>query len=179
LGVKRLNIQFAARGQSAGWISRGALAAAILVFAVSLWHYTSTRNEFERLDTDVRELSSTIANQRAAPTMPVGPAISPDRILAINGAIGQINLPWAELFQVFEANKPDTVALIAFEPDGKKRTIVVQAESRIAEDMIAFVERLRRVPFFEEAYLTKHELRAQDPNRPYRFTLDLRWRENT
>ena len=43
--------------------------------------------------------------------------------------------------------------------------------------MIAFAERLKRTPMFEEAVLAKHEIREQDPNRPYRFTVELRWRE--
>ena len=175
--MKPFDIQFAQGERSTGWLGRGALAAGLLVFGASLWNYASTRNEYERLDAEIRAMAPSGAQRRAMPVARKAPPITEGRILAINGVIGQMNLPWAQLFDAFEANKPPTVALIAFEPDGKKRTIVVQAESRIAEDMLAFVDRLRRVPFFEEAYLTKHELRDQDPNRPYRFSLELRWRE--
>jgi hypothetical protein len=43
--------------------------------------------------------------------------------------------------------------------------------------MIDFVERLRAVPLFEEAFLVKHERRDQDAAHPYRFALEVRWKE--
>jgi hypothetical protein len=136
------------------------------------------RAALERLEADLGEAAANVARRTTVPSVRAAIAIPNTQINAINGAIGQLNLPWTELFQAFEAAKPDTVALISLEPDGRKRTLVVQAETQSPDQMIAFAERLKRLPMIEEAFLIKHEIRDQDPNRPYRFTLELRWREN-
>jgi hypothetical protein len=178
MAIQPLAIQFAARRSSIGWPSLLALAIAALCLCGSLWNYGVARAELEGIEDNIGAATASVERRKAVPNARPAVTIPDSQILAINAAIGQLNLPWAELFQAFEAAKPDTVALIALEPDGKKRALIVQAEARNPEQMIAFAERLKQLPMFEEAFLTKHEIREQDPNRPYRFTLDLRWRED-
>jgi len=49
------------------------------------------------------------------------------------------------------------------------------AESKDSAHMLDFVRQLRSEPFFGSVVLTSHQINAQDPNRPLRFELNLRW----
>ncbi len=175
--MKRLDIQFANRATSAGWLKRLALAAGIVGLAASLWTHVVARLELQRVSKDLAEVGAALTQRQAAAGARPPESIPATQIYAINTAIAQLNLPWTELFAALEAAQSPAIALVALEPDAKKRSVVVQAEAKTSQQMIAFAERLKQTPLFEEAILAKHEIREQDPNRPYRFTVELRWRE--
>ena len=175
--MKPLDIEFAGRAKSASWRSLAALALGGSALAASFCHYSVLHGEVLRAQTEVREASTRVRELSGASSAGAAP-VAADKIRALNTAIGQLNLPWAELFHAFEVAKPDNVALISFEPNGKNRTIVVQAESRTPEHMIEFVGRLKAVAIFEDALLTKHEVRTQDANLPFRFVVELRWKSD-
>jgi len=103
-------------------------------------------------------------------------SMSEAQVDAINNAIVQLNLPWQALFESLEKVKPQNIALLGLEPDGKKRVLRILAETRQAEDMLDFVRLLRQQPQFADATLIKHEIYAQDPNRPLRFAIEATWK---
>lgn len=175
--MKRIEIQFAKRASSVSRIHVGAVALGVLAMAFSVAQFTQTRTQLARADAELREVAAKIEQRRGSPPTRNAVAIPEDKIRAINAAITKLNLPWSEVFAALESSKPNTVALLSLQPEGKNRTLLVEAESKTPEHMLAFVKRLRAEPMFEDAFLTKHELREQDPNRPYRFALELRWRE--
>jgi Tfp pilus assembly protein PilN len=72
---------------------------------------------------------------------------------------------------------PTSVALLALEPDAKRRVLRITAEARSSDDMLAYVERLQDEDWFSGVALTRHEINEQDPNRPIRFQLDAEWRQ--
>ncbi len=178
MAIKPLAIQFAPRRRAPGWAALLALIVTGAALGASVWSYSMARAELEQVEAAVTEAAARVERRNAVTAERPAVTIPDGQVNAINAAIAQLNLPWAELFQAFEAAKPATVALVALEPDGRKRALIVQAEAQNPDQMIGFAERLKRLPMFEEAFLTKHEIREQDPNRPYRFTLELRWREN-
>jgi hypothetical protein len=153
------------------------LALGVAVLAASIVQFTYMRTSIENVTAELLQWTARLERRKAAPPVNAAASVPANKVRAINDAITKLNLPWDKLFAVFEASKPDTVALLSLEPDGKKHTLVVQAESKTPEHMIMFAERLRREPMFEEAFLTKHEVREQDVNRPYRFALELHWRD--
>jgi hypothetical protein len=53
----------------------------------------------------------------------------------------------------------------------------VHAETLTARAMIDFVDRLSAMPAFTEAVLVKHERREQDAGQPYRFAVEVHWKE--
>jgi hypothetical protein len=54
----------------------------------------------------------------------------------VNGAILQLNLPWRELQDAVLAATPRTVALVAMEPDPRKRILKITAETKTSDDMV-------------------------------------------
>jgi Tfp pilus assembly protein PilN len=108
----------------------------------------------------------------AAPVPAAGPAISAAQAAAVNGAVLQLNLPWRALHDAIGAATPRSIALLALEPDARKRTMRITAEAKTSDDMIAYVEQLKQQELFAAVVLTRHEINDQDPNKPIRFQLD-------
>jgi hypothetical protein len=96
---------------------------------------------------------------------------------AVNKAIEQLNLPWRDLFNAIESATPATIALLAIEPDAKKHVLKATAEVKASDDMVGYVEQLKKQGLFSNVLLTKHEINAQDPNKPIRFQLEAEWIE--
>ncbi len=101
--------------------------------------------------------------------------ISAQQAGAVNAAVLQLNLPWRALHDAIGAATPPSIALLALEPDPKKRVIKVTAEAKNADDMIAYVEQLKRQELFAGVTLTRHEIGEQIPDSPIRFQLEAEW----
>ncbi len=110
--------------------------------------------------------------------MPVAlaqPRIPEAQAAAVNAAVLQLNLPWRALHDAIGEATPATIGLLALEPDPRKRSIRITAEAKSSDDMIAYVELLKRQELFAGVTLARHEINEQDPNRPIRFQLDAEW----
>ncbi len=127
------------------------------------------------------EVDAQLAALRARAGAPVVAVVAPrvlvgeQEALAVNAAIAQLNLPWRALHDAVRAGTPPNVALLALEPDAKKRVLRITAEARTSEDMLAYVAALGREEWFGSVTLVRHEVLEQDPNRPLRFQLDAGW----
>lgn len=115
---------------------------------------------------------------RAAASKPA--PIPEARLSAVNNAIAQLNLPWTDGLNAIEAATPPHIALLSIEPDAKKQSIKLIAEADGSQAMVAYIEALKKEPFFTSALLAGHEINEQDQNRPLRFQLhmqfDAQWR---
>ncbi len=115
--------------------------------------------------------------QKARRGTPARPLVIPEaRALRINAAIQQLNLPWSDVFDAIEDATPKNIALVSIEPDAKKQTIKGQAEALTSDDMIEYVERLKKQSLFVNVLLLKHEVNQQDPYKPYRFDFEAQWK---
>lgn len=131
---------------------------------------------------DQHELEALRAALEARRALPVQVAAAPPRIVvpeqqanAVNDAIMQLNLPWRELYEAVRAATPDSVALLALEPDAKRRSLRVTAEARSSDDMFAYVGQMQAQEWFSTVVLTRHEIVEQDPNKPVRFQISAQW----
>lgn len=102
-------------------------------------------------------------------------AVPPQQAQAVNAAIMQLNLPWRELHDAVAAATPASVALLALEPDAKRRSLRLSAEARGTDDMFAYVGKLQQQAWFTAVELVRHEVVEQDPNRPVRFQIQAQW----
>jgi hypothetical protein len=173
--VRAPDVQFAARARAPRMLGIALLLVGVLAAAASAWQYTAAARELERVEAQIGAARGSAERRRTPPTA-VAPPIAVQKIDAINDAIARLNIPWNALFGVFEADAAMDVALLALQPEARKRTLVVRAEAANPRAMIAFVERLRAAPAFEDAVLVKHERREQDAGQPYRFSVEVRWR---
>ena len=111
----------------------------------------------------------------ARATGPV-PALTEEQAAAINAAIMQLNLPWRALRDAVDEGTPETVALLALEPDARRHTLRITAEAGDADGMVGYVEQLKRQPMFTDVSIVRHEVVEGDGSRPIRFTLEALWR---
>jgi hypothetical protein len=169
-------IQFAARMSPRRVLGIALSTLGLIAVVVCLWLYMSASRELERIESDIRSATSAAERRKASATR-AAPSIPEPKINAINNAIARLNVPWNQLFAAFEADRPKEVALLALLPEPRKRVLIVQAETLTTRAMIDFVDRLRAMPAFTEAVLVKHERREQDAGQPYRFAVEVHWKD--
>jgi len=136
------------------------------------WRLMEQKREREH---QLQHLRERVAAISARPVEVAHVAIPEAQASFVNGAILQLNLPWRELQDAVLAATPRTVALIAMEPDPRKRILKVTAETKSSDEMVAYVEALKEQDSFSGVLLTRHEINEQDQNRPLRFQLEATW----
>jgi len=158
----------------------GPLLAALAVCGAALVHALDYREAREEVDA----LQAALRARAGAPPQAVQPAaatrqrpapVSEQQATAVNAAVMQLNLPWRALHDAVRAATPASVALLALEPDARKRVLRITAEARASDDMIAYVGQLQKQAGFGSVNLVRHEIGEQDPNRPIRFQIDAQW----
>jgi len=119
-----------------------------------------------------------VETRAAAPAAAPAPARAPvpeAQAAAVNAAVAQLNLPWRALRDAVQSATPPSIALLALEPDAKRRSLRITAEAKSSDDMIAYVSALKDQEWFGAVVLARHEINDQDPNRPIRFQVDAAW----
>jgi hypothetical protein len=104
-------------------------------------------------------------------------ALTDEQMTSINTAIGQLNLPWSQLFKAIELATPSTVALLELVPDAKNHQIKGIAEAQTPEMMLTYIQKLKEQEFLGNVILTKHEVSEQVPNSALRFEFEAEWLE--
>lgn len=180
--MKRVRIDFAPpslrrtlfRTPRAGW----ALAYLALILCLPLAFCANAYLESQRaLEAELAARNATVAAPPVVVAAPARVTIGAAQAAAVNAAIMQLNLPWRDLHDAVQGATPVTVALLALEPDAKRRVLRITAEARGSDDMLAYVQRLQDTDWFSGVALTRHEINEQDPNRPIRFQIDAEWRQ--
>jgi Tfp pilus assembly protein PilN len=179
--MKRTQIDFAPRtlrrtlfrvpGRSVGLV----IAAAGLCFvALSLFiRYQEEREQLEALQAAIAARSTAM---RPLPVAAQSTFTVPEaQAQAVNDAVMQLNLPWRDLVEAVRAATPNNVALLALEPDAKRRTLRITAETRNSDDMLAYVAKMEEQGWFGAVSLVRHEIAEQEPNRPLRFQISAQW----
>jgi Tfp pilus assembly protein PilN len=177
--MKLVRLDFAPSGLRrallrAPFASRAAALGALALCAVALVQVLDYREAREEVDAQLAALQVRAAAPVTAPVAPRTP-LGEQEALAVNAAIAQLNLPWRALHDAVRAATPPSVALLALEPDARKRVLRITAEAKNSDDMLAYVRLLEREEWFASVTLVRHELLEQDPNRPLRFQLDAGW----
>jgi len=154
------------------------MAVVLSAMAVALlfqWGRLSSTLESER-----EQLASRApAVKQATQTLSKGEI---ERVRAVNIAIRQLNLPVGPLMQAMQPPRDIAVALlgVAFTPGGEKGSdslVKLTAETRSSIDMARYVAFLAERRPFVGAYLVSHEVVETDALKPYRFTVEAKWRE--
>ncbi len=179
--MKRTNIDFAPRTlrralfrvppRFAGLLVPTACLCFVLVS--QLLAYQEEREQLEALQAAVAARANAVRPLPVAaqPTSTVSEA----QAQAVNDAVMQLNLPWRDLVEAVRAATPGNVALLALEPDAKRRTLRITAEAKSSDDMLAYVAKMEEQGWFASSALVRHEIAEQEPNRPLRFQLTAQW----
>ncbi|MFL6671885.1 MAG: PilN domain-containing protein [Massilia sp.] len=179
--MKRVRIDFAPAGlrrtlfrtPRAAWGPAAAGMVLCTLAATAGWRYLQQQQAYQA---QVAALEARANAPAAAPVVLREPAVPEAQASAVNAAILQLNLPWRALRDAVQAATPPAVALLALEPESRKRTLRITAETASSDEMIGYVERLQRQEWFTSVTLARHEINDQDPNHPIRFQVEAQWR---
>jgi hypothetical protein len=105
-------------------------------------------------------------------------SIPNSKIEAISQPIKQLNFPWSDLFDALESATTPAIALIEIDADASKGLLKIQAESETANEMIVFVENMKRETIFFDTYIIKHEILDLSSEKALRFSIETKWRKN-
>lgn len=133
------------------------------------------QNKIDTQDAALRQVKIKLSERSDKLPLPKKTSISDIQAVAVNAAIAQLNLPWRDVFDAVEAATPKTIALLALQPDAKRNLLKGMAEAKTSDDMIGYIEQLKKQEFFTTVLLTKHEINEQDPNKPLRFQFEAQW----
>lgn len=177
--MKRVRLDFAPPSLRRSWYrippaAWGPVVGGIALCGAALAHVLDYREAREELDAQLAALAARAAAPVVVP-VPARASVGEQEAAAVNGAIARLNLPWRALHDAVRAATPPNVALLALEPDAKKRVLRISAEARHSDDMLAYVAALGKGKLFGAVTLVRHEVLEQDPNRPLRFQLDAAW----
>ena len=179
--MTRIDIDFAPPGwrrslhrvPAWAWVT-GALGVALIATAgysgsAALQRQQLREGQLQRAQQRVAQ-----ATQGPAPVAIV--AIAPAQAAAVNAAILQLNLPWRDVQDALASATPPGIALLALEPDARKRVLKITAETTGSDAMVDYIAQLKRQQLFGvRVQLLRHEINELDPNRPLRFQLEARW----
>jgi Tfp pilus assembly protein PilN len=178
--MKPLQIDFAPPGLRRTWhhTGSGARAAAALALllcvaaAVLGWRLMAQqRADQAQLNAALTRAKAPVVLTVSVPSTP----ISEPQAVAVNNAVMQLNLPWRALHDAVGAATPPQIAMLALEPDARRRSVKITAEAKSSDAMIAYVEALKEQELFTAVALTRHEINELDPNKPIRFQLEAEW----
>jgi Tfp pilus assembly protein PilN len=178
--MKRVRIDFAPPSlrrtlfhTRAAWSLAGAALALCAAAGSGGWRYHQHAMAYEA------QLARLHARASAPPVTPVAlrqPPLPEAQANAVNNTILQLNLPWRALHDAVRTATPPAVALLAFEPDARKHTLRITAETRSSDEMVDYVRALQGQEGFSSVTLARHEINDLDPNHPIRFQVDVEWR---
>lgn len=172
--MKRIEIDWIARrGRSrAGWLllAIGLGSAVLSVERHLTWSLAAEQFEARSFN---QVASERAAVRKRAPAR--DQAALQQEVRAANRVIGELNVPWPELFRDLEAASDSTVALLAIQPDSNGRSLRVEGEARDYPAVLGFVRRLEETPAFSEVHAASHQTRVEASYRPIGFALVTRW----
>lgn len=148
-------------------------ACLCFVMLSALLKYQEEREGLEALRAAIAARSTTMRPRLVAaqPAFTIPQA----QAQAVNDAVMQLNLPWRDLVEAVRAATPGNVALLALEPDARRRTLRITAEARDSDDMLAYIAKMEEQGWFQSVALVRHEIAEQEPNRPLRFQISAQW----
>lgn len=162
-----LQVGFAPRPRvaRAAWLL---LAAGIVGVSVSVGEYQVALGRLERAEAEAA------AGARAKTAM--DPRRLDEALVRANAVALELARPWDKAFVALESAEHPGVAVLGVEPDSKRTELRLVAEAPDVMAMLAYIESLRAAPQFARLTLQQHEVRADEPGRPVRFTLVGQWR---
>lgn len=152
------------------------LAVGALMSIWTVLEYGDASDDVARWEsklTDTKRLA-----RRSLPSFAVEEAPSAElaqELKAANVVLDQLAAPWDNLFAEVEAAVIPDVALLGVQPDPRGRVLLLEGEARDLKALLTFLARLEAAPGLVDAHLTRHEIRAADPNRPLTFIIRARW----
>lgn len=172
--MKALDLEFQPKGRAADGVRLALLALALAGLAQVVLDYRGLRlREGDTVQTlhQAQRQQNSVRDGAAAAVPPKA-----EDVQAANAIIGALNVPWGQLLESLEARAGNDIALLAIEPDVKKKTVRITGEARNLAALPDYVDVLAEQKLLQDVVLIEHQVQAQDPQRPVHFVIQASWR---
>lgn len=174
--MQPLVLDFRRRYRRVPWTGLLVLALAATAVVGSGFHYVDANEQLAAAEARMKASERSSRRQQAAMR---GTATDLQKVALeikrANEVIGQINLPWEELFKAVETSDKKQVALLSIEPDPQKQHVKVTAEARNLAAMLAYARSLEQQQLLTDIFLQSHQVQQQDAEKPVRFVFTATW----
>jgi len=153
-------------------------ALALLVLMIVWQRHTHINQQLLTLDQSILQLKANKGLQTAEPQLQVKSSV--DLLAKIEEAkklASFLMIPWGDVFNALEASALDDLALLAIEPDAKKRQLKITAEAKNKDIMFNYLEKLEASDELANVYLLKHEVFDDVDQHPIRFVTVATWKD--
>ncbi|MBI5751140.1 MAG: PilN domain-containing protein [Hydrogenophilales bacterium] len=172
MAMRALTLDFLRTPRRTLWVGILLLIVGALVLGQVANHERALAGQIELADARLEMLAK---GNQAKPTNPADAEARQQEIRRANEILQQLALPWRALFKVIEASNDKEIALLAIQPDAGKRVLRLAGEAKNFDALLAYIARLEQSPMLSQVYLSSHELRLQDAEKPVRFALVAHW----
>lgn len=175
MSVRRLELDLVAPVRRGGRAGSLLLLLAVIAAGAVGWQHRALHDE-------LLELEARAAPVRSQAPAPSATAVSAPRarqaVLEVQQAAqvaGRLNVPWDALFAALETAATPDVALLAIESEAGRRSVRLSGEARQLGALLAYVRSLRGRSALTDVFIHSHEMQAQDPQHPVRFSIAASW----
>jgi Tfp pilus assembly protein PilN len=173
--VDRISLDFVARHRRAdAWAWALLLVGAIALAALVAWQQFDREPQIEARRTQLNGLQSALDAHRPAAANLDDKQLATEWARAI-GVAGELNQPWDKLFAVMEKDIKRPVALLTLEPDAAKHELMLTAEAKNFDAMLAYYRYLQQQEMLNSVVLHAHQVNQQDKERPINFRITASW----
>lgn len=146
------------------WPGRLLLAAGLLTGSLLLGRFAALGSALEAAERTLAQLQRAVARQEAAAAEGRAGAAAPQAPSAAR---------WERLFAALEGAADEGVTLLALAPGAG--AVTLGGEARDIGAVLDYAQRLQSAAVLGEVQLVRHEVVADSPYRPLRFTLRADW----
>lgn len=175
MSVRGLELDLVAPARRGGRTGSLLLLLAVVASGAVGWQHRALHDELLQLEAQAGPGRSPAP---APSAMPVSAPRARQAVLEVQQAAqvaGRLNVPWETLFTALETAATPDVALLAIESEAGRRSVRLSGEARQLGALLAYVRSLRARSVLTDVFLHSHEMQAQDPQHPVRFSIAASW----
>lgn len=172
MAMRALTLNFVRTPRNTVWVGVLLLLVGALALAQIANYERALADQIELADARLAVLTK---GSQVKPAQPVNAEEQQQEIRRANEILQQLAMPWRALFHAVEDSNEKEIALLAIQPDAGKRVLRLAGEAKNFDALLAYIARLEQSPTLSQVYLSSHELRLQDPQKPVRFALVANW----
>jgi hypothetical protein len=165
--LKPLDLDFVRARPSAPWAGKLLLALAVAFAGDVAFSYARTASALKKNE-------AALARYETRKSQPLK-SVSKEEMTAARETVTRLSTPWASLFGALESAASDKVALLGIEPDPKAGTVLITGDSKDYLAALTYVLNLARSEALGKVQMVRHEVKANEPQKPIGFAVSATW----
>lgn len=173
--MPRLDINFAKHRPPAGRLSWLGLLLGLGALGAALgWQHLYWQPRLKAAESQLQATRAALAARQPAALKIDDLQLAAEWNRAIAVA-GKLNMPWDQLFATFEGEAQRQVGILSLEPDVTKGELILTAEAKNFDEMLAYYRMLQSQENLSAVILHTHQVNQQDREKPIRFRITAKW----